>query len=67
MSFFRSSFSFRRTTHRRAISQSPLQLSAEERVREFAAPYQTIDAYIGNQNMIYDPTHGDWMSGNLSS
>ena len=58
---FRSSFSIRKSKPRKLVSRSPLQLPAEELARELGPRYQTIDARIGNQIMIYDATQGYWM------
>ncbi|CAF0871116.1 unnamed protein product [Adineta steineri] len=62
MSFLRSSFSIRKTKPRKAVSRSPLKLPAEELARELGPQYQTIDARIGNQKMVFDITQGDWVA-----
>ncbi|UJR21154.1 hypothetical protein I4U23_024253 [Adineta vaga] len=60
---FRSSFAVRRTKPRKAVSRSPLKLPAEELARELGPRYQTIDARIGNQRLVYDILQGVWTSG----
>ena len=63
MSLFRSSFSIRKTKARPAVSRSPLKYPAEELAREFGTQYQTIDARIGNQRVVFDATQGEWLLG----
>jgi hypothetical protein len=62
---FRSSFSISKTKPRKFVSRSPLKLPAEELARELGPRYQTIDARIGNQRMIYDTERGNWISGKV--
>jgi hypothetical protein len=66
MSFLRSSFSIRKTKPRKAVSRSPLKLPSEDLARELGPQYQTIDAHIGNQKMVFDIAQGDWIDGNHS-
>jgi hypothetical protein len=63
MSFFRSSFSIRKTKPRKAVSRSPLKLPAEDLARELGPQVTTIDARIGNQKMAFDAAQGDWIAG----
>ena len=67
MSLFRSSFSIRKTKSRTAVSRSPLKYPAEELAREFGTQYQTIDARIGNQKVVFDAVQGEWLLGKLFS
>jgi hypothetical protein len=66
MSFLRSSFSIRKTKPRKVVSRSPLKLPSEDLARELGPQYQTIDAHIGNQKMVFDIAQGDWIDGNHS-
>jgi hypothetical protein len=66
MSFFRNSFSIRKTKPRKAVSRSPLKLPSEDLARELGPQYQTIDARIGNQKMAFDIVQGDWIAGKFS-
>ena len=63
MSFLRSSFSFRKTNPRKAVSRSPLQFPADELARELGPQYQTIDARIGDQKVVFDIAQGEWIAG----
>ena len=64
---FQSSFSIRKTKPRKFVSRSPLKLAAEELARELGPRYQTIDARIGHQKMVYDIAQGEWLSGSFLS
>ena len=63
MSFFRSSFSIRKTKGRKVVSRSPLKLAAEDLARELGPQIQAIDARVGNQKMAFDATRGEWLAG----
>lgn len=64
---FQSSFSIRKTKPRKFVSRSSLKLTAEELARELGPRYQTIDARIGHQKLVYDIAQGQWISGNFLS
>lgn len=65
MSFLRSSFSIRKAKPRKVVSRSPLKLPADELAREFGSQYQVINARVGDQKLVFDTTHGDWITGNI--
>jgi len=64
---FRGSFSIRKTKPRKFVSRSPLKLPAEELARELGPRYQTIDARIGHQKLVYDFEQGEWTFGSFAS
>jgi hypothetical protein len=64
---FRNSFSIRKTKPRKFVSRSPLKLPAEELAHELGPRYQTIDARIGHQKLVYDFEQGEWTFGSFVS
>lgn len=63
---FRTSFSFRKTKDRAAVTRKTLNFNAEELARELGPRVQTIDAKIGNEKMTFDVARGEWIAGEKS-
>lgn len=60
---FGGQFAIRKTKPRKAPSRSPLHFTAEELAHELGPRYQTIDARIGNQRLVYDIEQSRWTAG----
>ena len=63
MSLFSSNFTFKRTKSRKAVSKTPLKLTAEEIARDLGPRCNEIDVRIADRKIHYDLRHGGWNTG----